>query len=1070
MINIIYSNTTKSQINDIKHLLSQKEGLDVSDVLLCEDRFTLSLEQEILDSKANSGSFSLNIFSFSRLLYQLLKNEPPKKYLTTTGSVMMVAKALYSLSNELLCYNGLAKNYSSFSKSLFNVISQLKSSKITPDEMKNATPVSATLAHKTHDIAKIYSEYENIKENTFLDAADKIDLLYELIPNSNFIKSSDVTILGFTSFTKQFYEVIGQIFLTAKNVNIYVLDGDNEVYDNTVAGKLICLCKMLNLNYKIKHKNEVLSLTKRSLSQNLFSYRSKENIPKVESNQIEIFEANNLSNELKIIAERIIFEVRYNKRRFRDIAIIGANLEDNHELIARELSKYDIPIFLDNKSILSEHILVKVLISILKINSLGYIDEDVLTIIDSPFFELDFEKKLEFENYLLKNNITKNNFEKNILFKDSDMKSIRNDFIKRFSFPMKQISKISNYCQYANDIIDKLSLNLDNLYDNYIKVNEIESAEITLQAVEKLKETLAELNNILGDEIVSSEEFIQILLDGLNAKQVSIIPLYTDSVFVGDFSSSKFREIPILFAMSMNNTLVPMQKSDVGLITDKDIDGLSEPSLKIEPKIESVNNREKLNVYLALLNYSEKLILSYSNYSMALDKLTPSEVIQTITSSITNGGNLICPKRITREDISTDEKLQDYCARSVLTKKIAIHELAHSVSEIKIGNNSKEKLLGSIYLAMNKEDKPIIDKIIQKQQLEFLPNAFSSRKLFSVSTLEKYFDCPYKNFISGAIKAKDRELGYVRAIDVGIYIHGALENFMSNIDKINLNNYKEFAEKSTMIMRQRSPFDLLNKIPRHKAMIDRLDHEFNLVAKSLTEQYENSNFNTIGQEIRFGNSSFDSYPSLKIAKDTYLRGSIDYADQCGDYVRVIDYKTGHIDSAISSIFLGHKIQPYIYLSVLMQNKNAKPSGALYIPINSNYSDIDDNKGSVTKGYLLADKNVLNDMDTNFSKNNSSTILNVKCNKNSDTFNRYSKVLSESEFIKFVDYAKFISLKAINEIKMGNITPSPYDNSCEYCQYKGICNYDKKLCGVRKYKGQITENTILSSLEKEDNNE
>ncbi|MEG1519831.1 MAG: hypothetical protein RR458_02470, partial [Clostridia bacterium] len=71
MIKIIRSNTTKAEIEHLKSEVCENEGLNLSDIVICEDRFTLSLEQEILSAKKNNGSFSLNVYSFSRLLQNL---------------------------------------------------------------------------------------------------------------------------------------------------------------------------------------------------------------------------------------------------------------------------------------------------------------------------------------------------------------------------------------------------------------------------------------------------------------------------------------------------------------------------------------------------------------------------------------------------------------------------------------------------------------------------------------------------------------------------------------------------------------------------------------------------------------------------------------------------------------------------------------------------------------------------------------------------------------------------------------------------------------------------------------
>ena len=176
MIKIIYTNTTKCQIQHLKNKLAKKEDLFDPDIVICEDRFTLSLEQEILGEKDGFGSFAVNVFSFSRLLHQLLKNRKPQNYLTKTGGVMMISKILLQESKNLKCYSDVAKSYSTLSMSIFDVIAQLKSSMVEFNDLEKATPNSPALSLKTSDLALIYRKYEEMKSNVLLDSADKVEI------------------------------------------------------------------------------------------------------------------------------------------------------------------------------------------------------------------------------------------------------------------------------------------------------------------------------------------------------------------------------------------------------------------------------------------------------------------------------------------------------------------------------------------------------------------------------------------------------------------------------------------------------------------------------------------------------------------------------------------------------------------------------------------------------------------------------------------------------------------------------------------------------------------------------
>ncbi|MEG2116296.1 MAG: PD-(D/E)XK nuclease family protein, partial [Clostridia bacterium] len=790
MIKIIRSNTTKAEIEHLKSEVCENEGLNLSDIVICEDRFTLSLEQEILSAKKNNGSFSLNVYSFSRLLQNLMKNQPPKNYLTKTGSIMMISKILQDSSNELVCYRQLAKSYSSLSQSVYDVLAQLKSSKVTCDDLATAKPTSAALSMKTADLSLIYKKYEEFKANVLLDSADKLDLLSELIVQSDLISQSNIHIIGFTSFTKQLYSVIGNLFFKAKNVTVYVLDGQNDVYDKSVLKNLENMLKDLSLNYSCEFANEKLPSTRQAISQYLFSFTSNSKMQKTETDDVVLYQGANLVNELKFVAEKILYEVRFNNRSFSDIAVVGSNLNENHDIIARALGAYDIPCFLDDKVKLSEHIFTRIIVAMFDIALNGFETQSVLTILHSPFFEIPSEDKLDFENYIVAKGVSRNNFTKDFPFKDEKMRGIRDKFIAEFSLSAVALSDVSEYSKLTLSLVERFSTKIQELSDNFKSVGEFEHAAITLQAKEKFTQTINEMDQILKNTVLSLEDYVRILLDGLSSCEISIAPLYTDSVFIGDFSSSKFTQKKVLFAINVNNRLVPLLKSDMGLITDRDIDSLVPCNISLEPKIQMVNDIERLNVFLALLNFSDKLYLTFSNYAMNFDVLSPSEIISTFSNMFEKNSQPLVPVTIPAVDFDNENDLNSYVENTILTTSLALNKLAESVSLVKTGDNKRSLLAATLFSTLKSSEKNTIANLIVEEKPPIVAeNAFNDKVLYSVSNLESYFACPYKNFVKNALFARERDEGFIKAVDSGNYIHEALELFVGEVPKLNKDSY-----------------------------------------------------------------------------------------------------------------------------------------------------------------------------------------------------------------------------------------------------------------------------------------
>lgn len=88
--------------------------------------------------------------------------------------------------------------------------------------------------------------------------------------------------------------------------------------------------------------------------------------------------------------------------RYREIGIITKNLDTYSSLIKAILSKYDIPIFIDEKKDLSQNILIKYIISILEVFSKNWSYESVISYIKTKFCDISDDDIYKLENFARK--------------------------------------------------------------------------------------------------------------------------------------------------------------------------------------------------------------------------------------------------------------------------------------------------------------------------------------------------------------------------------------------------------------------------------------------------------------------------------------------------------------------------------------------------------------------------------------------------------------------------------------------------------------------------------------------
>ena len=179
-------------------------------------------------------------------------------------------------------------------------------------------------------------------------------------------------------------------------------------------------------------------------------------------------------------------------------------------------------------------------------------------------------------------------------------------------------------------------------------------------------------------------------------------------------------------------------------------------------------------------------------------------------------------------------------------------------------------------------------------------------------------------------------------------------------------------------------------------------------------------------------------------KKYVFKGVIDRVDVSKDNeIIVIDYKTGRIEPSLKSVYVGEKIQLYLYLKYFL-DKGYKPVGVFYLPITSGYK-----KGGASfamQGQMLDDLIAFGKIDNNFfaHQNESFKSLNVKfdttCTKGGVKFGRTGAQnrIQESDFYRIAEYVTALCAQAIEDISSGDLEKNPIQGGCKYCMYKRIC--------------------------------
>lgn len=335
-------------------------------------------------------------------------------------------------------------------------------------------------------------------------------------------------------FTPQEYLVIEELMKISKEINITIcaddlnINNSNEESDifysnKKTAEKLIKIAQNNNIEVdKTTHLKENKRFQAKELvhlEENIYSNLYKKYTGEVQN--LELFLATNPYSEIEYVANKIIENVRENGYKYKEIGVITKNIDTYSGLIKAIFSKYDIPVYIDEKKDLSQNILIKYIVSILDVFAKNWSYESVMAYIKTKFSGLKDEEIYILENYCKKwgikyskwykedwkfgeneetlkylNNIRKKAITPLLAFRDKCYKDMTGQNLSKAIYEFLIENKIDKILKNKAEILSETNQDLANEY------------EISFNTVVKI---LDEIVKVFKDEILTFEKYANFL-------------------------------------------------------------------------------------------------------------------------------------------------------------------------------------------------------------------------------------------------------------------------------------------------------------------------------------------------------------------------------------------------------------------------------------------------------------------------------------------------------------------------------------------------------------------------------
>ena len=987
-------------------------------LVFCEDKISLMAERRICD--AVTGTFNTDVYSFGN--YLRLK-KPLSNVLSKEGSAMAVKRIINTA--ELKCF---AKSKQNLAPSLFDLIIQLKSAKVTPSDLLTALEnTSGILKNKLCDIYTIYSEYENfLVERGFDDQSSLLTYLPPIIETDESIRNVDVYLIGYTAWTSQARSIVKALLSQARSVTAILTAGENRfLYVNETANSFRDLCRETGVKVIEKVVDGEFIEEGKILVQNLFNPKSF-NLHVTKTDKVFLSVNKNLRSEVETVAESIKRMVIDGKCRYRDVTIALPNVTDYGNEIRSVFSLLKIPYFLDEKKKADNHPLVSLIKAYAQVFTKNRERNALSAFFKNPLFCPDKTFTDGFENYLIKYNINYSDILEPFEFGFDDQETLD----KYQAFRQKICSFIGKFD--VRDMMERLDVKngLIALGERLLSLGERVEAEVNAQVYDAVISVLDQMQMLLSGVELSVYEFKKVFESGISALELSVIPQYGDAVFIGGYKEVALAKAGYLFALGLTSG-VPIVSEDVALLSDGDINKLSEIKILVEPKIKVVNHRTVENTGMGLASFSRALILSFPLLAVDGTKTVRSEILRYAERLFTVRAYKFSDDFLTREQglnsfsrmcgDFAEGRLNDF---SVATAYYGALEGDSAVKSV-LENANKE-----IKIRLDGENRSVIDGVT------------------SPTTIEDYYTCPYMAFAKRALKLTKREEGVVNALSVGTLMHEIFNHYAERVGEVSDKESSDrLVDEIVALVVQKTDYARYIKDAENDFTLSRVLSEAKKFCFRIYNQYKNSEFKFYKAEQGF---------EIPLKSGIKLRGKIDRIDAYDGYCRIIDYKTGKPDGSEKSLFAGVKLQLYLYA---VSQADLKTAGVYYQPVSDEYKADGAEDKTALVGKTLNDQKIVLAQDKSLADGNKGGFIPVAVNEDTVKHATDSQVL---EGLK--TYALKMCEQGAIRMQDGVIVPSPYDNACAFCEYKGMCGGE--FSAVRKLRG-VDENIIYDACKGEE---
>jgi len=345
---------------------------------------------------------------------------------------------------------------------------------------------------------------------------------------------------------------------------------------------------------------------------------------------------------------------------------------------------------------------------------------------------------------------------------------------------------------------------------------------------------------------------------------------------------------------------------------------------------------------------------------------------------------------------------------------------------------------------------------------------FGADMTLSASRVEQFYQCRFAYFCRYGLRAQTRRRADLDALSFGTLVHDVMQRVLPIYTKEGFHSIpraRAFADAKDAV--ETYVEDIMggreDKSERFSFLLSRLTVTCGHLLWQVVLELRQSKFVPVDYELPIDFKEGVPPVTLTLPDGSKVRveGKIDRVDtytQDGvTYVRVIDYKTGSKEFALSDVLEGINAQMLLYLMTLWESGATRytatkqgqllPAGVLYLPAKlpvvrieagDTAEDIEQKQVTVMRmnGLLLRNEDVLRAMEPDMAG------LFIPVTKKSG---RNAPLVTLTQFGQLKGRIEHLLRDMAAALQAGNIVPLPAHgregSACERCDFRAVCGHE-----------------------------